>query len=292
MWRANSQHFRFLDLPTELRSHIYELALGSEIYPLSTVSRYRLDDTLARRDAHLTLGRGRCVESYLMAHYIQSYSYPKTRLSMEEPNLALLRVNKQVHCEIYHLAWAVMRKLFIAPDIFTTAVDAQPGPAMRFEYLASIELCFTNAEHFAFFGIEVHPRLQVDTWTSLGHYLRDTSGIKNLQLRFRSFQEGYRTSPWGEDGLKRSLPRYRSFAYECCQCTMVDWICTTAYPFVQAVKTVNVTGEATQDLKGKWSVISMALVRLISQLRCSLFSLHQIHNCRYLHYYQIRLSRH
>lgn len=68
MWRTNSQHFRFLDLPAELRSHIYKLALGSEIYPLSTVSRYRLHDTLARSNTHLTLGRGRHVESHFMAH--------------------------------------------------------------------------------------------------------------------------------------------------------------------------------------------------------------------------------
>ena len=167
----------------------------------------------------------------------------------------LLRVNKQVHCEISHLAWAVMRKRFVAPDVFTTAVDARLGPAMRFEYLASIELCFTNAEYFAFFGIEVHPRLQVNTQTSLGHYLRDTSGIKNLQLRFRSLQEGCRTSPWGANRLKHSLPRYRRFAYECCQCTTVDWICTTAYPFVQAMKTVTVTGEASQELRTKWNTI-------------------------------------
>jgi hypothetical protein len=36
---------------------------------------------------------------------------------------------------------------------------------------------------------------------------------------------------------------------------MVDWICTTAYPFLQAIKTVTVTGEASQELKGKWNAI-------------------------------------
>jgi hypothetical protein len=58
MWKANDQHFRFLELPAEMRSQIYEYALGGEIYLLSTVNRSLVNDPAGRENARLMLGLG------------------------------------------------------------------------------------------------------------------------------------------------------------------------------------------------------------------------------------------
>jgi hypothetical protein len=138
------------------------------------------------------------------------------------PNLALLLVCKDIHEEISYLAWAVMRKRFFDRQLFICASQARFGPAMPFNYLNTVELAFTNKEFFAFFGVEVDPQFLLIAANSSGPTLQNLTGIKGLQLRFRTIGDGYTTSPWGHLAHKLSLARYGAYAYVCCQRTMVD----------------------------------------------------------------------
>jgi len=247
-----------------MRNLIYERALGGEIYPLSAVAKSKIGDPIARENARLTLGigynykllhnsrYGSCSISHLLSE--AAFKEPSRR-PIWEPNLALLRVSHQVHDEVLDLAWSVMRKRFFDPKVFTTAVDARLGSAMRYSHLTTIELSFTNKGYFTFFGVTVRPQLQVQTQSSLGQYLQNLPAVKDLQLRFRFLEEGYETSPWGSMENKQYLGRYRQHAYECCQRIMVDWICTFAYPFVQGIESVTVTGKVKTGSKQKWNAI-------------------------------------
>lgn len=111
------------------------------------------------------------------------------------------------------MAWALMGKRFIAQAPFTTAVDAGLGPAMRYAHLAIIELCFKNEGYFKLFAIVLMPQLQIFPEASQGHYLQRITGLKDLQLRFRSLNDGFLTSPWGNFESKKGLKRYRQFFY-------------------------------------------------------------------------------
>jgi hypothetical protein len=56
----------------------------------------------------------------------------------------------------------VLRKRFFDPLAFITAVNARLGVAMRYLYLKTIELSFTNEQYFDFFGVQLKSQLTVD----------------------------------------------------------------------------------------------------------------------------------
>lgn len=172
-----------------------------------------------------------------------------TRIRIPEPNIDLLIANRQVRDEVLDIGWSVMRKRFFDFNVFTAAVDARLGTAMNYSYLTTVELTFTNKQFFDFLGVRPERQLRIDTQASLGSYLQALPGIKDLQLRFRYLDEGYTSSSWGYQRDKLRLPRYSSYAYECCQRTIVDCICTFAF------QTVTVTGKAKTESKEKWNAI-------------------------------------
>jgi hypothetical protein len=264
MWKANDKYFRILDLPGELRNKIYEHALGGEIYPLSTVNTAQMHDPLGRQNARLILGagynykmvHGRYAAGGSLAHLVPGRLFEEPcRRAIWEPNLALLRVSQQVRDEVLYQGWAVMRKRFFHPIIFTAAVDARLGSAMRYAYLSCIELGFDNKQYFKFFGACLDRQFHINTQSCFAQHLLNLPGVKNLQLRFRSLEEGWSSSPWDGMPRKQDLARYQQYPYECCQRTMVDWICTFAYPFVQGIETVMVAGNAKTTSKQEWNAI-------------------------------------
>jgi len=72
---------------------------------------------------------------------------------------------------------------------------------------------------FQFFGVKLHPSFHIDSTESLSPLLRHVPGLAHLQMWFRSPDDGYFTSPWGQSPT-------RSRPYICCQRVMVDWIMT------------------------------------------------------------------
>lgn len=257
-----------LELPGELCDKIYSFTLGSKIYPKSTFRYADKDDTKACAAASLTLGKGYVPRDITQADYS---SLPSDRLVLEasksvyKPNLALLRVSKQVSAEVLHVGWIRKRKCFFDTRIFTLAARASAGSAMQLSYrpehpecygsLSKTELGLSNRAFFELFGVRVDPQFQIVPARSLGAQLQGVKGLRDLQLRFRSPDDGYAGSPWRYD-RKLHLARYHGEKYVCCQHTIVDWICTFPHPFISSSNvTATLTGAVKKATKDKWEAI-------------------------------------
>jgi len=132
----------------------------------------------------------------------------------------------------------------------------QPKHPESYGYLSRIELSLTNHAFFNFFVVLVNPGFHVIDIVSHGPQLQGIEDLRDLKLRFGSPDDGYAGSPWGSDMTRHRLPRYHGADYVCCQRTMVDWICTFAYPFLSSPKvTVHLTGTVKKDTKDKWEAI-------------------------------------
>jgi len=124
--------FPFLKLPGELRDKICSLVFATKIYPLSTVRRSDEHDDIACAKARLTFGIG-YVPKDLGKHIIDyTIDIPRTYVPgaskpVYKPNLALLRVSKQVCAEVLYVAWVLMRKCFYDTHLFVLATKAKAG---------------------------------------------------------------------------------------------------------------------------------------------------------------------
>jgi hypothetical protein len=268
-WKVNGKTFPFLELPCELCDKVYSLALGSNIYPLSTVRYADIDDTKACAAARLMLGMGyvsKDLERSIYGYLSSDRYMPKAPKPVYKSNLALLYVSKQVSAEGLRVGWIRKRKCFFDTRMFTLATRASAGSAMQFSYrpehperygyLGKTELGLSNRAFFELFGVEVDPQFQIVPARSLGPQLQGFKGLRDLQLRFRFPDDGYAGSPWGDGFSKHSLPRYHGHDYICCQRTIVDWICTFAHPFIASPDvTVTLTGAVKKATKDKWEAI-------------------------------------
>ncbi|CAN9100825.1 unnamed protein product [Alternaria alternata] len=237
-WKYVGSKRRFEDLPGEIRTPIYQYALGGELYPLSTQdSESSREGTMACRTARLTLGMGYSMWIFLddkgdiLRTQMSKSHVPEARSFVYEPALELLLVSSWMREEVLHTGWELMRGCFFDSGIFHKAINSRPGPAMNYKYLSKVELAFTNADWFDFLGVETlgsEPYISVKSSDSLGPCLNSLHNLKDLRLRFRGLEDGSKGSPWGEywEHWDHKTP------YVCCQRTIVDWICTFVYPFL------------------------------------------------------------
>ncbi|KAI4709294.1 hypothetical protein J4E89_006043 [Alternaria sp. Ai002NY15] len=276
-YKSKGSKRRFEDFPAEIREKIYKAALGGEVYPLNslcTAEGYTCfwPDGEPESEAQLTLGLGyhpglfmRLKGEALLASPWDENRVPEDRPPVHKPSLSLSAVNSTIRDEFLHFAWVRMRSRFFTPDLFLLAIKAWAGPAMAYQHLSKIELNFTNVEWFEFFGVSLlYSPIGITASESNGSCLQKLDNLRDLHLRFRTPYDGYQGSPWGCRPDKHRLPRYGGEDYICCQHTIVDWICTFAYPFlINKCKeeslgerlTVTLTGAVKTVTKGKWEAI-------------------------------------
>lgn len=159
-----------------------------------------------------------------------------------------------------------MRKCFVNVTSFTACLDAKLGPAAPYRYsaeypdlyghLSKIELSLTNLDSFYFFGVDVRPVVHLNPAKYYGPRVPFIPGLRELNLRFRFPDDGYKGSPWGTFPHLQRLERYGGEEYICCQRVVIDWMCTFAYPFVAKQRfVVKFTGAVKKDTKEKWEAI-------------------------------------
>jgi hypothetical protein len=113
-----------------------------------------------------------------------------------------------------------------------------------------VVLDFPMCGWFEFFGIKTRGYGLSTNARSFGHLIPTIPGLRNLQLRFQSWDDGYCYSPWGY--RRSSTP---SVPAVCCQRVMVDWIMTFAWPFIKEVSIVTIDGAVKEESKTRWDTL-------------------------------------
>jgi hypothetical protein len=257
-WRRNGRVSKLMELPAEIRLHIFEHVLGPKIYPIVTDFKVPVDwsvnPPINQRDQRLVLGNGYSRPLLTTPHYVRITSVDNIEELGERvpaPNLSILAISKQVRSEALQAGWEGTRKYFFDTMIFQSVVQAQGGPRANYNCLAKIQLNFTHKAYFKFFGVEAERTIRHSPLTAMGSYLQNLPKPTDLQMRFRSPEDGWDGMPWGDlYGITEDRR-----PVECCQRTMVDWIMTFAFPYVKAIPKVTLEGYVKKDSKKKWEEI-------------------------------------
>ncbi|KAF2274946.1 uncharacterized protein EI97DRAFT_459896 [Westerdykella ornata] len=253
-WKVNNKAFPLLKLPAEIRLMIYLHALGGpDIYPVVSVNgnwTQSIDDPTAWQSSRIQPGLGNSHKVLFQDDNNPWRGYcdqlkKEIRTPVWQPNLALLRVNKQVHAEASYAMWELTRKCFINRQMFANVLAAQPGSARNYTWLKRIQLDFTNKQYFEFLGIAIDERtkqMRLDGNTRQCEVLLKSSipTLQALDIRFRAPDVGFLASPWNQP---------------CCQAVVVDWIMTFAFPWIKHVKEVTVSGVLRITTREKWTEI-------------------------------------
>ncbi|KAF2830611.1 hypothetical protein CC86DRAFT_164001 [Ophiobolus disseminans] len=220
-WQRNGRVFGFMDLPVDARNTIYEHVFGREIYPLPKMDG-TWQDEFVRRVTGIVLGAG------YTQKLIESYDYKSMRFDdfvheaykpVHTPNLAVLRVRKQVCEEALKIGWESALKCFNDDQLFVLVAEAKLGPLLKFNCLNKIQLNFTLKGWFRFFGVEVNPTISILETDSNAALLTKAKSpkLRRLEMRFRSPEDGYIGNHW----LRFNAHDH----FDCCQIDAVDMVC-------------------------------------------------------------------
>ncbi|KAL7770285.1 hypothetical protein CFE70_000218 [Pyrenophora teres f. teres 0-1] len=218
------EHFRFTDLPTEIRRLIFGFVLGHRIYLFGKIPDGVL---LTQISGSVLLGQISVVHFHLGC------------CSIRNPILALLLVNKLTNQEVMQICWENTPKYFTSIYRLCTVLDAAVKPA--YNWLNDVVLDFTLKEWFDFFGIFTASDLCMGTDPSFTFTLNMLHNLRSLQLRFRN-----------PDKRCKCVPP-NSNVTPICQDTMVDWVMTFAWPHVKDLPNVALGGSVKKNTKAMWN---------------------------------------
>lgn len=131
-WKNNGLSFRLLDLPGELRNLVYIYIIGAVILPKVKATDVWLSQDHSgpiRKDHRLTFGAGN--------HYPQQRGQARHDSDVEQPNLEILRLCKQVHDEAIGAVWNRSTKRFRDTDSLKNSKLPERYPFMQYANLVS-----------------------------------------------------------------------------------------------------------------------------------------------------------
>jgi hypothetical protein len=187
-YKLNGKKFRLMDLPVELRLMIFERTLGRYLYSLRKVDN-------VRQTSFVNWGLGLPNPNEFHHHKMPFASDEHTIAGYTacKPNLAVLQVSKQVKDEALQAGWQDTRKCFFDPYHFTSILGIRKIPYSN--WLRKVILHFTMEGWFQFFGVQQWPDLHINTTHSRVYLLATLPDVVNLQIWFRSLDDGWIASP-------------------------------------------------------------------------------------------------
>ena len=172
---ATVGHFRFLDLPAELRNKIYELVFtlpdsGMFVHGVRYARRYGLHVDVLEREVDNFAARG------IQPHWPQSALTYRMKSSTLRTLLALLSVNKQIYREAMPFFYQVNHFWF---DRMETAITfARCITPQRFQHMGDMDLSVRLSTRLDFCN------LLVSEWVQFMELLAETKLVRKLTVHF------------------------------------------------------------------------------------------------------------
>ncbi|PPJ53751.1 hypothetical protein CBER1_04582 [Cercospora berteroae] len=165
----------------------------------------------------------------------------------------VLTLNK----EIYQLVQPIIRRGTIKNLPYLYVITEGLSPAFAFvNNLTRLQLTFSDTQYIGFFHLILpglrHLVYQDDHHTTA---LLQLPQLKYLELWFDAPLDPERSNVWHlqwETQPSLDIEKYAKVHRFPCRKTMIDWILTAAFPYIQHIPTVNVTGYVKAVTRTKW----------------------------------------
>lgn len=252
-WAKNSQQFKLMELPTELRILVLEHAVGPVLYLNKDLGSY---STSSDSPTYACSGA-------------RSIRVDPTKEIVSKPNLDFIFHNRQLYEEVKPYLFYRTAKVFTTPTCLRKCVfDFLPRSLGGLQRLCHLDLDFALNSYILFFNVQVapvrafddHNRLQVRGNAAM---LLQLPFLKSLRLHFRSPIGMADDSPWQHMGPYNGYERFCDYAgyrdrtgfKTPCQKFIVDWVLTYAKSYIQHIPKVLLTGYIKNSTKAKWDGI-------------------------------------
>jgi hypothetical protein len=215
-----------MQLPAELGLEIFQQVFGGNVYP-----HIQHVPTLGANV--VVLGSNHRNSPPRRYHDVESAARP------DPPNYTTLRVNKTIRAEALKAGWEGTAKRFVEVDSLIDMLAAPVSATPSFKWLTQVQIEFDFLQYFEFFGVKIHPTLQIVAADSKGSLLKVCTSLIDLELFFRD-PYSIHDNPWqtfvdrrySDDWFQQDI-RYTSMSRFPCHTEVVDWIITFAFPFYQ-----------------------------------------------------------
>jgi hypothetical protein len=229
-WNSNGKVFRILDLPLELREATYLNVVGSVIVPELYRSRVVFGNGLLYENAR-RVGRNRDPD-------------------IEPPNMAIMRVSKQVHREATLVAHRDTFKRLRAAGVsehsspatkplqsMATLIGAIKSSAPHVAFLRNLQLEMSAASSFASIGVYAafDRPFRIATGPFTLCILKNFPALRHLDFRFISPKHPDAICPWA------LITQANELGEHSCQKIWIDWFFTFAWAVLKALHNVNIT---------------------------------------------------
>ncbi|KAF2435289.1 hypothetical protein EJ08DRAFT_692556 [Tothia fuscella] len=168
-WFRTRKSFRFLDLPGEIRTTIYQHAIGHRVYPEDHRNRYRGSQWIVLHEFP---------KQWKGYEYLPPWWQATSPRPKSPPAIELLRVNRQVHDECLSTTWELSVLCFSGIEILGTYVL---NPKPKYTNLRRLGLEFGFSEFLEFFCMGYCPANRYDACI-----LQNLPQLSELQLWFAS----------------------------------------------------------------------------------------------------------
>ncbi|CAK1366245.1 unnamed protein product [Cercospora beticola] len=159
--------------------------------------------------------------------------------------------------EIHQLVQPIIRRGTIKSLRYYYVITEALNPAHTFvNYLTRLQLTFSDTEYICFFHL-ILPGLRHLVYQDDNHAtaLSQLPQLKYLELWFDAPLDPEESNVWylqWETEASPDIDKYAQVHRFPCRKTMIDWILTAAFPYIQHIPTVNVTGYVKTVTRTKW----------------------------------------
>jgi hypothetical protein len=246
-WSITGKHFPLMKLPKELRTVVYEHALGENVYP-----HYHRYIALGIDQLILGSDHGNCPGD--------DEDFREAGARPHAPNYKILALNKRIRQEALEAGWNGTWKHFVSPFYLINALSDGLSP-LGYNWLTRLQLNFTLDAYFTFFGVSFAPIAH--RLSGNGDVLQGIGGLKHLELFFRSpYGPSARWNPWSHfydqnhcTGWFRGDSNYKTMASMPCQKIVIDYILAFAFPYIKDIPNIHLAGSIKRCTKEKWYYI-------------------------------------